>query len=342
MRLLQVMAGAPIGGAEAFFERLTIALGHEGIEQTVVIRRDKDRGARLRKGGIEPIELRFGGKLDFTTHRALAKVARNTRPDVVLTWMNRATKMMPKGDYVSVARLGGYYNLKYYRGCDHLVGNTPDIVNYLTENGWPRDRAHHVPNFVTVNKAPQISRRVFSTPDDVPLVLSMGRLHECKGFDVLLQAMAYVPDAYLWIAGDGPERGALVAQTKKLGITDRVKFVGWQQDVAPLLAACDVYVCASRLEPLGNAFIEAWAASKPVVATAAEGPLALIKNGESGLLVPIDSTEELARSICKMIDDTDIAERCAGQGYDTFRREFAKEAVVAKYLDFFSHVTKAY
>lgn len=340
MRILQVMAGASIGGAEAFFERLTVAIDATDVDQKVVIRKDEKRAARLRADGLEPIELGFGGKLDVLTPRALGNIASEFQPDLVLTWMNRATSMMPKGDYVSVARLGGYYKLKYYRGCDHLIGNTTDIVDYLARNGWPPERLHHVPNFVTINPSPPISRAAFSTPNNVPLILSLGRLHECKGFDVLLQAFAKVPDAYLWIGGDGPERAALKKQARKLGLDDRVRFLGWQEDVAPLLAACDVYACTSRLEPLGNAFIEAWAATKPVVSTAAEGPSALIEHNSSGLLSPIDDAGELAVNLRHVIDHPEDAQRFAENGYKCFKEDFGKEAVVAKYLDFFSRVVE--
>ena len=67
MRIAQIMAGAPIGGAEAFFERATIALHHAGDPVLPIIRRDAERATRLRDAGLQPIELTFGGALDFMT-----------------------------------------------------------------------------------------------------------------------------------------------------------------------------------------------------------------------------------------------------------------------------------
>ncbi|MGB0671281.1 MAG: glycosyltransferase, partial [Rhodospirillales bacterium] len=160
MKVLQVMAGAKHGGAEAFFVRLALGLMRAGLDQTVVIRRDEDRARLLRRGGVEPEQLAFGGLLDLSTAGDLRRIIRRDRPDIVLSWMNRATAACPKpkGRFVHVARLGGYYDLKYYRNCDHLVGNTQDIVDYLVKAGWPAERAHYLPNFVDARQAPAADR----------------------------------------------------------------------------------------------------------------------------------------------------------------------------------------
>src|SRR5262249_40213530 len=151
----------------------------------------------------------------------------------------RGTSFCPRGDFVHVARLGGYYDLKYYRFCDHLIGNTPDIVRYLTDKGWPKERAHLVPNFVHAETAPPEPRAQHQTPDGAPLLPAMGRLHPNKAFDTLLRALQGVPGAYLWLAGEGPERANLEALARELKVEGRVRFLGWRDDIAPLFAACD-------------------------------------------------------------------------------------------------------
>ncbi len=92
MRILQTMAGAEFGGAEAFFTRLAIALQKTDVEQKVIIREDRGRSRILRAGGVEPVQLPFGGAFDFRTKMAIKGEIRRFKPDVVLTWMNRATK----------------------------------------------------------------------------------------------------------------------------------------------------------------------------------------------------------------------------------------------------------
>ncbi len=339
IRVLQAMAGAEQGGAEAFFERLVCALHRDGLQQHVLIRRNPARAGRLKAAGLTPVELPFGGAFDFTTRRHFAREIARFKPHVVMTWMNRASAMCPKGNFVHVARLGGYYDLKYYKGCDHLIGNTPDIVNYLVREGWPQDRAHYVPNFAEVDTAVEpMSRAAHYTPKHAPLVVAMGRLHENKAFDILIRAMARVPDAYLWLAGDGPERQKLEALALSEGVKPRTRFLGWQQDVSPLLAAADVFVCPSRHEPLGNVVLEAWALGRPVVAADAQGPGMLIDHGRNGLLVPVDDPGALAQGIAWMLGNPADARAMAQAGQDSYMQDYSASVVIARYRRFFESV----
>ena len=135
-----------------------------------------------------------------------------------------------------------YFNLKYYQNCKHLIGNTQDIVEYLINKGWSRECVHYLPNFVSGSRADPLPRESFYTPNDAPLLLALGRLHENKAFDVLLDALTLIPNAYLWLAGEGPKRTELEAQAEKLGVKPRVRFLGWRDDTEALLASCDIFV----------------------------------------------------------------------------------------------------
>jgi len=338
MRILQAMAGAEFGGAEAFFVRLVIALRRAGVEQRVVIRENPSRASLLRAGGIEPLELPFGGALDWQTSRSLKKEISAFKPDIVLTWMNRATLMCPQGDFVHLARLGGYYDLKYYQKCDHLLGNTADIISYLGKQGWPEDRAHYLPNFVSAADAKPLLRKHFFTPDTVPLILGLGRLHENKAFDVLLKALARVPNAYLWIAGDGPLREDLDKLSEKLAVKPRVRFLGWRDDVPALMKTSDLLVCPSRHEPLGNVVIEAWAQNLPVVAADSYGPGTLIKNLESGVLVPVDDEISMAKAIRMTLEDGDLRKLIVRRGRAAYDTKFTEQIVVGRYMELLDKV----
>lgn len=341
MRVLQAMAGAEFGGAEAFFTRLVLALGRAGLDQRVIIRRNPARAEALKAGGIEPVELAFGGLLDWRTPRAFKREIRAYRPDVVLTWMNRASRMCPTGDFVHVGRLGGYYDLKYYRTCDHLIANTEDIREYVIGDGWPAEKAHYLPNFVTEERAKPLSRRPFYTPESAPLVLALGRLHENKAFDVLLKAISRVPNVYLWIAGEGPLRKDLEKLAVNLAVKPRVRFLGWREDTASLLAAADLFVCPSRHEPLGNVIIEAWAQGVAVVAADSYGPGTLIEHRESGILVPVDDDVTMGRAIRNLLEDNDLRDRIARQGYEVYAENFTEKMVVEQYTDFLNKVAEA-
>jgi glycosyltransferase involved in cell wall biosynthesis len=341
MRVLLAMAGAEHGGAEGFFERLALGMKRHGVALRVVMRRDAARAERLAAVGLAPAQLKFGGVFDFATRPAFRRAIAEFKPDIVLTFMNRASAACPRrgGDgFVQIGRLGGYYKLKYYRGCDHLVGNTPDIVDYIVKRGWPAERAHYVPNFVdSLNTDPEPRER-HNTPPEAPLVLALGRLHVNKAFDVLLAALTQLPDTYLWLAGTGPEEMKLREFAFKLGAASRVRFLGWRNDTAPLFAAADVVCVPSRHEPLGNVVIEAWARGKPVVAAASHGPRQLIASGENGLLVPVDDDKALAFALRHVIDETKVKRHLADNGYATYRQHFTEEAVVKRYLELFQAV----
>jgi len=331
------MAGAPHGGAEAFYERLSLALHAAGEEVLPVIRRDAERAARLSAGGLHPVELAFGGAFDLATGPRLRRVLAAFAPAVVIAWMNRAARFTPRGPWTVVGRLGGYYDLKYYRRCDHLVGNTRDITRWIVAQGWPAERAHHLPNFVAdlAGAAPA------ALPGAPPRLLAMGRLHRNKGFDVAIRALALLPGAHLAIAGEGPERAALAALAREAGVAERVAFLGWRSDVGALLAAADVFVCSSRHEPLGNIVLEAWSAARPVVAAAAEGPRELIADGETGLLVPPDAPEALAAAIGALLADPARAARLAAAGRALYARDFAEAAVLARWRAFLAALAPA-
>src|SRR5713101_3682842 len=248
-RLLQAMAGGRHGGAETFFLRLAVALQRAGELQRVLIRSDPARSRSLRAAGVAVAELAFGGPFDLATRLAFRREIAAWHPDIVLTWMSRATRLCPRGDFVHVARLGGYYDLKYYGRCDHLIGNTRAIVDYAVAKGWPRDRIDYLPNFVPdANAAPPPAGGACASRRRAPLALALGRLHPNKGFDLWLEALAATRGIHICIAGDGPLRPKLQRLANRLGIADRVRFLGWREDVPALLANADLLVCPALHE----------------------------------------------------------------------------------------------
>jgi glycosyltransferase involved in cell wall biosynthesis len=243
------------------------------------------------------------------------------------------------GEFVRAARLGGYYDIKYYRHCDHLIGNTRDIVTYLRRRGWRAERAHYIPNFVDELRVAPVDRATLDTPADAVVLLALGRLHPNKGFDVLIDALARLPNAILWLAGEGELRKSLTNQAERLGVVARIRFLGWRSDVAALLGAADMLVCPSRHEPLGNVILEAWAQGRPVVAAASEGPSALIAQGYTGVLVPVGDAGALAAAIDRLGRDKRLAGEIAANGRAAYAAEFTEERVVGRYLEFFAKVT---
>lgn len=335
MSVLHLLGTAGEGGAETYFVDLVTGLARAGVGQAAAIRPNANRQAALAAAGVPVGTFRFGGPIDFLTKPEVAGFARKHDVKLALAWMNRAARHTPAGP-VRIGRLGGYYNLKYYRGFDELVANTEDIAEWIVGQGWPAGKVRHIPNFAAVppETAPA-ERAALNTPADVPLLLSMGRLHDAKAHDITLQALTQIPDAVLWIAGVGPQEAKLKAMAAALGVADRVRFLGWRTDASALYRAADVCVFPSRYEPLGNVVIQAWAHGLPVVAAASQGPAALIADGEDGLLVPVDDADALAEATRRMLADPMLRIRLVQNGADRVEAEFSEAAVVAQWRALF-------
>ena len=326
------MASGLHGGAELFYEDLVPALTRAGVDQAGVIRLYPDRAAILQAAGCRVTMLRFGGPLDLLTRFRLNKIAKAERPDIAMGWMNRACRDLPKGPWVNVGRLGGYYDLKYYRRCSQLICNTPDIADYVVREGRKADTVHYIPNFCPVRDEAPVDRDTLGG-DGAKVLLILARLHPAKGIDVALRALADIKDAVLWIAGDGPEEARLKRLADDLTLGNRVRFLGWRDDRSALLKAADVCLLPSRHEPFGNVVLNAWSHGVPLVATASQGPGYLVRDGEDGILAAVDDPAALAAAVNAVLRDTALARRLVDGGRRRTAAEFSEAAVVARYLE---------
>jgi glycosyltransferase involved in cell wall biosynthesis len=337
MSVLHLLGTAGDGGAETYFVDLLGALHRAGVAEAAAIRRHAGRQAALKAAGIPAKVLPFGGPVDILTRTAAAGYGKLQGAKLMLAWMNRAARHTPKGPWARIGRLGGYYNLKYYKGFDELVANTEDIAEWIVSQGWPAGRVRCIPNFAAAPPdGTPLDRASLETPAGAPLLLAMGRLHESKAHDVSLRALAQLPDAYLWIAGVGPLEAKLKAMAQALGVQHRVRFLGWRTDPSALYRAADVCVFPSRYEPLGNVVIQAWAHGLPVVAAASQGPRALIEDGRDGLLAPIDDADALAAGVRRLLAEPRLAADFKARGLGRVAAEFSEAAVVGQWKALFS------
>ena len=340
------MAGAAHGGAEMAFVDMCLAMKDAGQDVMAVTRSNNLRVPMLEKQGIPVKQLPFGGMLDVWTRHSMTSVIKSFQPHIVQTWMSRAAQKTPRWSasmgiprYMVFSRLGGYYKLKNYRQTDYFITITPDIRRYLIDQNIALDRVRHINNFAETEAADTpASRADENTPDDAKLILCLGRLHPSKAFDTMMRAIVPIPDVHLWIAGEGPQRADLEYLRHDLGLDNRVRFLGWRDDRAALLQAADLCVFPSRYEPFGTVFVQAWAQKTPVICTAADGPRQYIRNGEDGILVPVDNVTELSEAISKTLGDSALREKMVGNGYARYLAEFTKDRAVAQYLDFYREI----
>jgi glycosyltransferase involved in cell wall biosynthesis len=145
-------------------------------------------------------------------------------------------------------------------------------------------------------------------------VVAAGRLHRQKGFDLLLDAFAAARaagvDADLTILGDGPDRDALAARAAALGVADRVRLAGFQENPFRFFAGADLFVLSSRYEGLPNVVLEALAAGCPVLAFACSaGVREVVRDGVNGRLLPPEDLPALKAALRELLENPAVLQR---------------------------------
>ena len=213
-------------------------------------------------------------------------------------------------------------------GRDHLAG--------LAEGGG--DKVHlvyHGLDFARFPKPPGAgSRRRGDDPADPVRLLSVGRTVEKKGYDVLLDALAGLPPELSWHLthiGDGPLADALKTRAGSLDLAGRIEWRGPQphEEVLAAYRAADLFALASRVghdgdrDGLPNVLMEAQSQGLPCVSTSISAIPELIRDGETGLLVPPEDPRALAAALARLIRDPDLRRGLGRAGARRVRRDFA-------------------
>jgi len=163
-----------------------------------------------------------------------------------------------------------------YRTADMVVASSERMAAEVRDTiGVPAARLRVLPNPVDAGAIRVRAGTPERAPGPGPRFVAAGRLTRQKGFDRLIDWMAEVPgEAHLAILGDGPDRAALVARAKHLGLGDRVSLPGFDAAPWPRYAGADAFVLPSRWEGMPNAALEALACGTPVIATPEAGGIA--------------------------------------------------------------------
>lgn len=329
LRIMHVMAGGEVGGAENIFLEDVLALADAPeVTQHVVTRPAEHRVKKITEKNIPITTVSFAKWWPFSTRSKIKKAVKEFKPDIIQYWMGRAGQFAVTGDHVNAAWYGGYYKrAKRFATCSHHIVLTRDLYRHVLESGAkPEDISiiHTMASFPD-NITAQ-SRAELETPENATVLLALARLHWKKGLDVLLKALVDLPDCYAWIAGDGPLKDELHQLANELGVSARVRFLGWRNDRERLLQACDIVAFPSRYEPFGTVTVDAWAMKKPLIAADAQGPAAYVKNEENGMLIPKDDVQALVDAVKKVTSDSALREKIIQGGWDSYQTHFTKEA----------------
>ncbi|HLY46011.1 MAG TPA: glycosyltransferase family 4 protein [Stellaceae bacterium] len=334
MRVLHAIAGAAVGGAETFCLDMIAALAEQGIDQQVLCRPHPRTVARLGELAVpyEPCSFTPAGRL-LGGPGSIRRAAARCNADLVHAWMSRAASFVPADMPCPVVGwLGGYYDLKYFKTSDYLVGVTHRIRQHIVEHGVAAERAFVCHTFGTLPDCPPIGRAALGVPVGALLLLVLSRLHWKKGIDTAIRALAELPGAHLCLAGEGPARREYERLAAALGLAQRVHFLGWRADRKALLAACDICLLPSRYEPFGTVIAEAWSMRRPLVASLADGARQYVRDNENGAVFAIDDAAALARRVRQIAADPAFAARLVEAGDLDYRAQFSREVATAALL----------
>lgn len=345
MRVVLVMSSKTWGGIEQVsvdYARLLRDRGHDVImclhpkSEVPAVGRDLesvrvvlDRIARGGMGHINPLKLvrcqQFVG-----AHR----------PDVIVIMTQKVLRLFVAvtRSHCPVVAWCGTARLDRAHSADAIIGITPRAVECLRriqdDRRLPHRPIHYIPNPLSIS----VSTRepVARDPNRLPTIGALARMTDKKGFHVLLRAVGQLRESgvsfRLVLGGDGPERQALVQLSRQLGLADHVDFPGWVTDREEFFDGIDLFCLPSTDEPFGLVVTEAMARGCPVVVSDTEGPLTIVDDGVTGLVVKKGESDVCAKALRQLIENPRLAARLAMAARDVVQRRFGSK-VIGEQLD---------
>lgn len=352
LNLVHVTAERGFSGGETQVFLLIEGLRKRGHANRLVCPPDSEAEAEARRRGIDVSPVAMRSDLSWSAVAGIARTLRQAKPDLVhlhsgrATWLGGIAGWRAAVPAVSTRRMdrrvrrGLRTRFLYATALCRTVAISEAVARCLSEGGVPDAMIRVVPSAVDPERLhPQRTREAVRAElghvADEDCLVAVASLHQRKGLDVLVKALARLTRAghrpRLSIAGEGPRHASLEAQAAECGLADRVNFLGRRHDVADLLAACDVFVLPARQEGLGVAALEAMAMGRPVVASRVGGLGEAVQHEVNGLLVPPDDPEALAGALERLLADPELARRLGAAGPERIRERYSAEAMVEGY-----------
>lgn len=347
LRVMQIVSGTEVNGAVVHCLQLSRALAARGHAVTVVCRPDSWIASQLGDGPL-PVVTSQLTRFPPRELRRIAAVVRDAGIDVVHTHMSRAHffgVLLRRWCGVPCVATAHSTTLQL-----HWMFNDAVIaVSEATRRYQQRRNLVRAGRIQTIHTFVDQAHVAAASPGDGAAVCAelgiepgalvvgtVGAVIPRKGITDLVRAWPAVraaqPQARLLIAGDEPEGHADVcrALAQRLGVADAIIWAGRRADVARILAALDVFVLASRVEPFGLAAAEAMAAGLPVVATAVGGLPECVSDGETGVLVPPSDPPALAAALVALLGDPLRRRQLGVAGRQRVAARFAAEVQVPR------------
>ncbi|MFB3908292.1 MAG: glycosyltransferase [Candidatus Eisenbacteria bacterium] len=364
--MIHLIASNFVGGPEKQILEHAVRMMPYGVACEIVVFQEPESAGELlvaaTKRGVPVRELRSAGAIDPRVVTRLVRLIREEEAQILFAHgykanvVGRIATGLVGTPHVAVSRgwtyedrrVRGYERLDrlILRWANHVVAVSPSQGAAVVACGVKRERVSVVNNAIDAAQTPARSRddvrSSIGVPEGLPLILGVGRLSPEKGFADLIRVEDLLRrdgvDSFLAILGEGRERGGLERQIEALGLRDRVALPGFDRDVFSVIAAADVFVLASYTEGLPNVLLEAAAAQRACVATAVGGSPDIIRDGQTGLLVPPGRPAMIAERVSLLLKDDGLRERLGRTARDHVTRNFSFEAQTEAWLGVYRRV----
>jgi len=312
---------------------------------------------QARAAGLEAVGVRMRGAWDLGAVIALRGLIKRERVSVVHThssvdaWVGglaaRAARVpVVRTRHVSI-RIRRRWNPVYRWLADRVITSGEAIRGLVIDAGADPGRVIAIPAGVDLaafgggSDTGQAMRESLGL--ERPVIGSVAMFRASKGHAHLLDAFAAVhalhPAARLLLVGDGIRRPWVEGLAKDRGLGEAVLFTGFRTDVPELLRAMDCFVLAStRTEGVPQSLLQAFAAGVPVVASAIGGIPEVVKDGETGMLVPPEDAAALARAIESVLSDRAAAAARALRARRLVEERFSHGAAISRLLALYDEV----
>ncbi|NJM20683.1 MAG: glycosyltransferase family 4 protein [Richelia sp. RM2_1_2] len=235
--------------------------------------------------------------------------------------------------------------------CNAMIAVSHQVKDALIAEGFDSHKFHVVHNGTPVNTQEKIDlkaiRSELNIPEDIPVVVHVGRLCKSKGQHILLKAAVNLHQlgqeaVYLIVGKDLEQDGAYLQYLKhlsqELGINNSVHFLGHRADIPQLLASSDLLVLPSYTEGLPLVILEAMAAGLSVIATPVGGIPEVVIHQETGLLVPIEDVPALADAMLKLLQNPCLRNKMGNRGLEIVNKDFSVENMCREVFDIYEKI----
>lgn len=315
MAILNIMLGRGRGGLEQASLDYAEALALAGIETLTITSPGAWANGGLGQLPHQPI--RHWAVFDPLAILRLRRLAEEQKADVAICHGNRALRLTLNAlkGRVPIFATAHNYSVKRFVSADRVLCITRDLMNEMARRGYPESRISYMPNMVRI---PERTVRP-TNPRALPVIATMGRFVEKKGFDLFIDAVRLLKNRGFHfravLGGDGELAATL--RDRAAGLDDVLTFSGWVADKSAFFGEADIFVLPSRHEPFGIVLLEAMAHSVPVVTTDSEGPREIVQSGHDALLVPRGDAVALADAIAALLADGSRAQALGNQAFQT-------------------------